>query len=314
MITNTPWSPVIRKILSRTPQSLLHNAIQLRSSRGSLQIRHTRQGHVHRTILRRVPGRGCLLALQLPFAARRKRIRVFCKLTALNALNEFRSYDAFQEGGLRCSSVLTSSTVIHVPTGSVTVKSGQTLVMHAVFVAWASSDLTKFTPASAPLLRFAPETTSTSVPLQTTIITSGLSVETVLITPTPSAPATSSSSQEAAQQSDMSTARRGLSTGAQAGIGVGVGMVGLALLLAALWFLLRRKKHQDQPVANIAAYEQVTHEKGMREVHHGKHASELSAVNGEIARSATEADSIHVCAELDGGSSMQGSHRQSGLT
>lgn len=94
-----------------------------------------------------------------------------------------------------------------------------------VQVMWASSDLTSFTPASAPVLGI---TTSTSTGTTTT---------------------TSSTS----TNNTDTGAQNGLSGGAIAGIVIGV-LVGIVALLGILYFFLRRRRQRMRPTSAPPAY------------------------------------------------------------
>ncbi|KAK3672204.1 hypothetical protein LTR78_007957 [Recurvomyces mirabilis] len=105
-----------------------------------------------------------------------------------------------------------------------------------ISVQWASSDLARFSPASAPVL----------VETQTSSTASGRSTSSATASTTTSA----SSVDAAAATSSAATGGGGLSTGAQAGIGAGIGALALALIGLGIWFLLRRrrdKKSQSPP-------------------------------------------------------------------
>lgn len=93
---------------------------------------------------------------------------------------------------------------------------------------WAESDLTKFTPASAPLLVNTASTASRTQPSNT-------SKSIASTTSTPSA-----------------AGSPGLSTGAKAGIGVGAAVLVLAILAAGIVFYRRRKAKQVQQPPEIA--------------------------------------------------------------
>jgi hypothetical protein len=111
-------------------------------------------------------------------------------------------------------------------------KGSQTGLMMAQFtpiiVTWASSDLSQFTPASAPLLP-----PGAAAPATATVDTSGVPAG----DGTGVAPLSSSSA--AANSSSSSS-----SSGAKIGIGVGVGVGGTLLITLLAWFLLRRHKRR----------------------------------------------------------------------
>ena len=94
-----------------------------------------------------------------------------------------------------------------------------------VQVVWEADDLSLFTPASAPLL-----TPSTLTVSQITKQTGGAS-------PGRSGPSPAESQNE----------KGGLSTGAQAGIGVGVALAALILLACLILLVLRRRRNNRKP-------------------------------------------------------------------
>lgn len=104
-----------------------------------------------------------------------------------------------------------------------------------IAVAWASSDLPLFTPASAPLVqaRLAASASRASAS---------------------DSQATTSEPSNGTSSSPMSSGF--LSTGAQAGIGVGVSIAGIILLALGMWALLRRRQSRtrnDEPRADPRA-------------------------------------------------------------
>lgn len=104
----------------------------------------------------------------------------------------------------------------------------QTGIMRAEFtpviVTWASSDLPKFTPSSAPLIP-----PGGSLPQTDSAILADGSAKPV--SPLSSGSAVPSNS---------------LSTGAKAGIGVGVAVGAIAVIAALVWFLLRRRRRRKE--------------------------------------------------------------------
>lgn len=91
-----------------------------------------------------------------------------------------------------------------------------------IVVTWASTDLYRFTPASAPLL-------------------AGLSTA----APSPTSKIAQTTSTEPVRNTATAAGKNRLSTGAQAGIGVGVSIAGLCVLIAGGWLLLRRRKNRS---------------------------------------------------------------------
>ncbi len=94
-----------------------------------------------------------------------------------------------------------------------------------IAVAWAFTDLDRYTPASAPI--FATDLTAATIGSSTATTTSA----------SQSNSATSSSTLSTPIQSGSS-----LSTGATAGIGVDAALGGLALIALGAWLFLRRRK------------------------------------------------------------------------
>ncbi|KAK1809833.1 hypothetical protein LTR12_015795 [Friedmanniomyces endolithicus] len=94
-----------------------------------------------------------------------------------------------------------------------------------IAVAWAFTDLDRYTPASAPI--FATDLTAATIGSSTATTTSA----------SQSNPTTSSSTLSTPIQSGSS-----LSTGATAGIGVDAALGGLALIALGAWLFLRRRK------------------------------------------------------------------------
>ena len=97
-----------------------------------------------------------------------------------------------------------------------------------ILVAWQSSDLAKFTPASAPLLPVAATAAQSrckaSMPSRTGTIS---------------------------DQTEATDCHPGLSAGAKVGIGVGVTLAAVVLLGIIAAFLYRRKRHQRIPQDEI---------------------------------------------------------------
>ena len=124
----------------------------------------------------------------------------------------------------------------------------------AYLVAWASSDLSKFTPASAPLLLASQEA----------ILASSEN----LGTPKSGSPPTARSSAASPQGSPPSPASqtssshtegaRTLDTGVKAGIGVGVIVVSVAIISVGLWLLMRMRKRRKDKLASSTASEMDT--------------------------------------------------------
>ena len=219
----------------------------------------------------------------------------------------YRSWLPYSSG-LGCSLSLSSPSLLDMPSGSTTASSGTFLAMHGVYVAWASSDLGSFTPASAPLIASAPATApATSA---TTTVTSTLSNSASASTSpggSNSLPQTSISANSAGAGSATATVfvtpspsstNNGLSTGAQAGIGVGVAVVGLALIALALWALLRRRRRRLRQPPAVSQTFQPFEEKTELPRTHKQVLSELSTEGGVF--DAVEVDSTAVPAELEG--------------
>jgi LPXTG-motif cell wall-anchored protein len=97
-------------------------------------------------------------------------------------------------------------------------------VLPQIDVQWASSDLSLFTPASAPVLPAA--SISKFEALTTSAATSTLQSGTQTSSPT----------------SKASAGSNGLSTGAEAGIGVGIAIAVLLLISGIIYFVFRRRR------------------------------------------------------------------------
>lgn len=207
-----------------------------------------------------------------------------------------------------------SKTVLDVGAALTTVSDVE-LAMHGVYVAWASSDLPSFTPASAPILgRTAQSTqpttqrttsthsTQSAVPRTSThtsksTATSSSNVKPVTSTSreTSASPAQLLSStllsHQAASKATVTVTSspthhppHGLSVGAKAGIGVSVTIAGLASALFGLWAVLRRRKHQvlAQVPQSVAEKQASGAQAGLFEEDtraHKRHVSELSSVS-----------------------------------
>ena len=106
-----------------------------------------------------------------------------------------------------------------------------------LMVTWASSDLNRFTPSSAPLKGSAMSTSDISG-------SQSHSQKTHSNAPTSTSAAPKSKSTTAAPNPS------GLNTGAKAGIGVGVSVFALCLFFIVFWSLRRRRNRQkiNQPV------------------------------------------------------------------
>lgn len=114
-----------------------------------------------------------------------------------------------------------------------------TVHMPAFQVVWASTDLESFTPRSAPLL-----TSFTSSPPVTS--SSQQSVTSFQ---------SSTSSRSISSHTTSPGSSNSLSTGAQAGIGVGVSIVGLVVLAILGWCLLWRKRRRRETLREISVGE-----------------------------------------------------------
>ncbi|KXT18303.1 hypothetical protein AC579_971 [Pseudocercospora musae] len=118
------------------------------------------------------------------------------------------------------------------PSQATTISSGQLYHYGNIAVTWAESDLPRFTPASAPVF-----------------MKNGIAVDTSTMTQT---------STPTAPTAPTHTPKPGLSTGALAGIGVGAGVVGLALLGAAIFLIIRSIRRRGG--RNAITYDSVPYE------------------------------------------------------
>jgi hypothetical protein len=113
-----------------------------------------------------------------------------------------------------------------------------------IAVEWVASDLSLFTPASAPILP-----TSRLAQYESSLVARPRSGVAASTSTEPSKPTSKTSPQQtrAAQtgtqsNTDLSRQSHGLSTGAKAGIGVGVSIAVLFLFAIGFWILRRRRK------------------------------------------------------------------------
>jgi len=108
-------------------------------------------------------------------------------------------------------------------------------------------------PASLSTFANAASTTATRTPTashSTRAPVSAKSTRTGTASRTPTGSARASGTRQPASQDEGS-----LSTGAQAGIGVGVGIAGLLLIGAVIFFLLRKRKAQKKSYDAVPTYE-----------------------------------------------------------
>ncbi|KAK4574068.1 hypothetical protein LTR86_001829 [Recurvomyces mirabilis] len=142
-----------------------------------------------------------------------------------------------------CSMYVATSTTVRSGTYTTEVPFSNFIALQwPISVQWASSDLARFTPASAPVL----------VQTQTSSTVSGRSTSSATASTTSSV-----SSVSAAAATSSAAGGGGLSTGAQAGIGAGIGALALALIGLGIWFLLRRRRNkmsQSPPSHDDATY------------------------------------------------------------
>ena len=145
--------------------------------------------------------------------------------------------------GLRCRSTITTPTTIAIRPGEpATVSETFIAVDWPIWLAWENQDLSKFTPASAPLIK----------PGDTTVTATVTTLETGLEPATRSGMASTvptQTSNDVPRDDSRHTALRSsndLSTGAVAGIGVGAGIAVIVLLLGLVLLLLRRRKRRHQ--------------------------------------------------------------------
>lgn len=108
-----------------------------------------------------------------------------------------------------------------------------------IVVAWASSDLAKFTPKSAPLRAYQAASSTIA-----TVSSAGANAKTTN-TNHPGAAATDPGASSTSSSSPQHTSNApGLSTGAEAGIGVGVALGVLVVIGLILWALFERRKRR----------------------------------------------------------------------
>lgn len=148
----------------------------------------------------------------------------------MHANSFYRSGMALDEGkhgGGMCSSNVITPTAIH-HNGTTTTTSNFYALMHPISVQWGSSDLSLFTPPSAPILPRVSASTTSSL----------------------SGTTNSASQSNGGNSNQVKETGNGLGTGEQAGIGVGVGIAGALLLAFAVWLLIRRKRRNPERSEN----------------------------------------------------------------
>ena len=123
-------------------------------------------------------------------------------------------------------------------------------VRTACMVAWASKDLTLFTPKSAPLILASQALVQSHLAAQ-----SATSSSTHNQSATDAAsPASSPSNSFASPTAQATDSANNLTTGTQAGIGVGVALAGIALGMVAIWLVLirpRRRRTNGKRISDI---------------------------------------------------------------
>ena len=216
--------------------------------------------------------------------------------------------------------MVTSQTILALPTKSVTLSEGW-LAMHGVYIAWASSDLGSFTPASAPArstgivltikrqssLLTTEKTASKAQATQSSTLTMLSSKiegsETRTTSSRPRATAT-----VFVTHTSNSSSKDHLSVPAQAGIGVGVGVAAISAIVLGLWALTRRRRRKAWGKnGQTSSNDQLPEEKANSpelSVAQKRHASELSS-DGALSElhgfsSLSEIQSRQVTAELEG--------------
>ena len=108
-----------------------------------------------------------------------------------------------------------------------------------VVVGWRSSDLNLFTPRAAPAIFPASPTPWTTDPSPSSSISSP--------------PRTTSHNRNAAKPTVTHPSSNGLSTGAKAGIGVGVSIACLAAITAVILFLIFRRRRASGTSSRVVA-------------------------------------------------------------
>ena len=151
-----------------------------------------------------------------------------------------------------CSSYVHTSTQVRIPNSNgdsvVGAYSNFVALQWPISVQWASSDLGDFTPSGAPTLVELSSSISSNTNTPPSEHTTQTSSDVV------PGPQGHSGSHAAGHDT-----HKELSTGAQAGIGVGVAIVGLALIAFGIWWLLRRRR-QIAPAPNEKAAQREIHD------------------------------------------------------
>ena len=143
------------------------------------------------------------------------------------------------ERGCTSSVAFTSTSVAPFPSETTTVEQSLVLAAVPIVIAWASSDLDSFTPKSAPLRLHPASSTATQT------------------VNTPPSPATQTTG-PANSNPGLAPAKAGstLSTGAKAGISVGIGIAVLAALVAGVWLFVRHKRKSRGTAGAIRSHSQ----------------------------------------------------------
>lgn len=143
-----------------------------------------------------------------------------------------------------CTSTVTAATSIINAAGNTGTTSNFVAADWYIRVAWASSDLSSFSPASAPVTTAQQTSTPSSASSGVAALSSTATSQ--------SAASSRTATASAHRSSAAANNGGGLSTGAQAGIGVGVALAALALLAALVfWFMHKRRKDKQTPVTPV---------------------------------------------------------------
>ena len=190
------------------------------------------------------------------------------------------------------TTVTTPTVVALNPSTNISISTAFVAADWYIKVAWASSDLNDFKPASAPLLTSVSQTASTAS------LPSSNGNSSTMQTPGPPPSRLSASNAgvttSAATTSAHSNAPNGLSTGAEAGIGVGASIAGLLLIAAVTFFLLRNRRHRKVRDSAPAGHGMVDAKNAPEE----KDSQRIHEAHGDSRLA--EADSSNVRAELEG--------------
>ncbi|KAI1868231.1 hypothetical protein JX265_007054 [Neoarthrinium moseri] len=203
--------------------------------------------------------------------------------------------------GWSCYQVLTSSVSdLSFSNDLKTTLAGTTAFANPISVAWQQSDLSLFSPASAPILAlrsqgitFPPDSTTTSSSLSATGTTS----------------VTSSSPSSTDTAAPIPSSGSGISTASAAGIGVGA-TVGVFAIVGVIWWFRRhyriakRSDHSDQQQSQSTSLEpakDAAHDTNLAQYHASLYQGHLALAEAPATDVPLEADYSNTRAELYGG-------------